>query len=363
MNATDTFYMKKTLEIAAGGCGQTSPNPMVGALLVKGGRIIASDYHRKSGTAHAEALVLKKAGGKSRGATLYVNLEPCCHTEKKTPPCTKKIIQSGIGRLVVAMIDPNPRVAGKGLREIRKAGIKTDVGIMKKEALKLNEAFTKFIGGGGPFVTLKIAQSLDGKIATALGESKWITGPEARKHVQKLRNTVDAVLVGIGTVRTDNPSLDCRMKKGRNPYRVIVDSRLKISLHAKVLRHRDGKTIIATTNRAPKNKIALLERRGARVLIIKNKASGVDLRDLMKQLGRLNILSVMIEGGSSISASALSERIVDKVLFFVAPTIIGGQNAISSVGGSSPDRLKKAFRIKQFECTKVGKDIVIEGYL
>ncbi len=360
---SDKLYMQKALELAAKGSGKTSPNPMVGAVLVKGDKIISSDYHRKAGSAHAEVLVLKKAGRKSRGATLYVNLEPCCHTEKKTPPCTTKIIQSGIKRLVVAITDPNPRVSGKGLKEIRKAGIKTKVGVMKKEAEKLNEVFTKFIREKSPFVILKIAQSLDGKIATAAGESKWITGAKAREHVHRLRNEVDALLVGIGTVKTDNPSLDCRKKNGKNPYRVIVDSSLEISLNAKVLKHSDRKTIIATTKKAPKDKIAILEKRGIKVLIIKDKASKVDLRILMKELGTLNVLSVIIEGGSSIAASALSGRIVDKVLFFVAPKIIGGKDAIPSVGGKSPENLNKAIKLINFESIKVGKDILIEGYL
>ena len=359
---SDKLYMQKALELASKGSGKTSPNPMVGAVLVKGDNIIASDYHRKAGSAHAEVLVLKKAGRKARGATLYVNLEPCCHIEKKTPPCTTRIIQSGIKRLVVAMTDPNPKVSGKGMKEIKKAGIKTKVGVMKKEAEKLNEVFTRFIKGKSPFVILKIAQSLDGKIATAAGESKWITSAKAREHVHRLRNEVDALLVGIGTIKTDNPSLDCRKKNGKNPYRVIVDSSLEISLNAKALKHSDRKTIIATTKTAPKNKIALLEKRGIKVLIIKDKASKVDLRILMKELSRLNVLSVMIEGGSSIAASALSGRIVDKVLFFVAPKIIGGKDAIPSVGGKSPNSLKKALKLINFESIKVGKDILIEGY-
>jgi diaminohydroxyphosphoribosylaminopyrimidine deaminase/5-amino-6-(5-phosphoribosylamino)uracil reductase len=358
----DKLYMQKALDLAAKGSGKTSPNPMVGAVLVKGDTIIASDYHRKAGSAHAEVLVLKKAGRKAREATLYVNLEPCCHIEKKTPPCTTRIIQSGIKRLVVAMTDPNPKVSGKGLKEIRKAGIKTKTGVMKKEAEKLNEVFTRFIKGKSPFVILKIAQSLDGKIATAAGESKWITSAKAREHVHRLRNEVDALLVGIGTVKADDPSLDCRKKNGKNPYRVIVDSSLEISLNAKVLKHRDRKTIIATTKKAPKNKITALEKRGIKVLIIKDQASKVNLKILMKELGRLNVLSVMIEGGSSIAASALSGKIVDKVLFFVAPKIIGGKDAIPSVGGKSPNSLNKAIKLINFESIKLGKDILIEGY-
>ena len=243
---SDEIFMKKALTLAARGRGRTSPNPMVGAVIVKSGKIIASDYHKKAGGPHAEILVLKTAGKRAKGATLYVSLEPCCHTDKKTPPCTRAIIRSGIKKVVAAMIDPNPKVSGMGLKELRKAGIETVSGIMEKEALKLNEAFIKHITAKEPFVILKIAQSLDGKIATAKGESRWITGEKAREYVHRLRNEVDAILVGIGTVKKDNPSLDCRIKGGRNPYRIIVDSRLDISLNAKVLKHRDNKTIIAT---------------------------------------------------------------------------------------------------------------------
>ena len=360
---SDKFYMQKALALAARGKGRTSPNPMVGALIVKGDKIIAAGYHRKAGTAHAEAAALKKAGPRAKGATLYINLEPCCHTEKRTPPCTKAVIQSGIKEVVIAMIDPNPKVAGKGLKELRKAGIKTRTGIMKAAAQKLNEVFIKHITRKKPFVILKIAQSLDGKIATARGESKWITGPEARERVHKLRNEVDALLVGIGTVKKDNPSLDCRIRGGKNPYRIIVDSRLQIPLNSRVLKHDDGKTIIATTGKADKMKLASLKQRGTRVLVIRDKAGRVGLNSLMNELNRLGITSVMIEGGSSIAASALSDRIVDKVMFFTAPKIIGGIDAVPSVGGNSPTLLKNAIKLKDMQTVKLGEDILIEGYI
>ncbi|HDK41642.1 MAG TPA: bifunctional diaminohydroxyphosphoribosylaminopyrimidine deaminase/5-amino-6-(5-phosphoribosylamino)uracil reductase RibD, partial [Nitrospirae bacterium] len=225
MTISNKKYMKKALALAAKGKGRTSPNPVVGAVIVKGKRIIAEGFHKKAGTAHAEIVALKKAGSKARGATLYINLEPCCHTDKKTPPCTKAIIQSGIKKVVVAMKDPNPKVSGQGIRELKKAGINVEIGLMREEALKMNEAFAKFIKKKEPFVILKMAQSLDGKIATAKGESKWITGEESRKLVHRVRNEVDAVLVGIGTVKKDDPSLTCRIKGGRNPYRIIADSK------------------------------------------------------------------------------------------------------------------------------------------
>ena len=358
----DRFYMQMALDLAARGKGRTSPNPMVGAVIVKGDTIIASGYHRKAGTAHAEAAALKKAGSRAKGATLYVNLEPCCHTGKRTPPCTKAVIQAGIKEVVTAMIDPNPNVSGKGLYALRKAGIKTRSGVMKEEAQKLNEVFITHITRKRPFVILKIAQSIDGKIATAKGESKWITGPEARERVHTLRNEVDALLVGIGTVNADNPSLDCRTRGGRNPFRIIVDSRLQISLSSKVLTHDDGKTIIAATENADKNKLQTLARRGIRVLICRGKAGKVDLNRLMTELGKLDITSVMIEGGSSIAASALSQNIVDKVMFFTAPKIIGGVDAFPSIGGKSPASLKNAIKLKDMHTCYLGEDILIEGY-
>ncbi|RJQ50365.1 MAG: bifunctional diaminohydroxyphosphoribosylaminopyrimidine deaminase/5-amino-6-(5-phosphoribosylamino)uracil reductase RibD [Nitrospiraceae bacterium] len=364
----DKYYMKKALQLAARAKGMTSPNPMVGAVIVKGGKIIASDYHRKAGTPHAEALALKKAGQKAKGATLYINLEPCCHTEKRTPPCTKAIIDSGIKRVVVAMIDPNPKVSGMGLRELRKAGIETHSGVMEENAKRLNEVFIKYITKKQPFVILKAAQSLDGKIATATGESKWITSGKAREYVHRLRNEVDAVLVGAGTVIKDNPSLDCRVKGGRNPYRIIVDSNLRTPLDAKVLSHIDGKTIIATVSPrkitpAYQIKVAHLHNIGVQLLPVKGKNGKVDLESLMKNLGKLQITSIMIEGGSSINASALSAMLVDKIMFFVAPKIIGGVDSIPSIGGCSPSLLKNAYRIKYLRTKMIGEDVLLEGYL
>lgn len=362
MNNSDILYMKKALELAAKARGKTSPNPMVGAVIVKSGRIISADYHKKAGTPHAEALALKKAGARAKGATLYISLEPCCHNRKRTPPCTDAIIKYGIKEVVIAMVDPNPYVSGMGIRTLRKTGISTRTGVLKNEAQRLNEVFIKYITKKEPFITLKMAQSLDGKIATAKGESKWITGPQARSKVHKMRREVDAILTGIGTVEKDNPSLDCRIGRGKNPYRIIVDSLLRISLNSKVLRHDDGKTIIATTARASDKKIKSILKGGNQVVVIKEKKGRVDLKKLMKELGKLEISSLIIEGGSSISASALSAGIVDKVMFFSAPKIIGGIDSISSVGGSSPARLSSAIELRDIKVTAYGRDFLLEGY-
>jgi diaminohydroxyphosphoribosylaminopyrimidine deaminase/5-amino-6-(5-phosphoribosylamino)uracil reductase len=357
------LFMKRALELASKARGRTSPNPLVGAVIVKKGRIIAEGYHRKAGTAHAEIVALKKAGDNARGATLYLSLEPCCHTDKRTPPCTGSIIHSGIKKVVVAMIDPNPRVSGMGLKELRKAGIKTEKGLLENEARKLNEPFIKYIRTNIPFVVLKIAQSLDGKIATSKGESKWITGEVSRRRVHKLRNDLDAVLVGSGTVLKDNPSLDCRIRGGINPYRVIVDSTLRIPMKAKVLQYDDGKTIIATTSKAPKKRIDLIHKLGHRVFIIRNNRGMADLKSLMIELGKVGITSVMIEGGASLSASALQGNVIDKIMLFCAPKIIGGTDSIPSVGGNSPAFLKNALRVKDLQVTKSGEDLLLEGYI
>ncbi len=360
---SDKDFMQKTLELAAKGKGKTSPNPVVGAIIVKNGKIIAKGYHKKAGTPHAEVAALKKAGALSIGATLFVNLEPCCHTDKRTPPCTKAIIEAGIKKVVTAMIDPNPNVAGKGIRELRKAGIKTEIGVMEAEAKKLNEAFIKFITKKEPFVFMKVAQTIDGKIATATGNSKWITGDLSREYVHRLRNEADALLVGIGTVLADNPSLDCRVKGGINPFRVIIDSSLKIPLNAKLLKHKDNRTIIAATEKAGRKKIGQLTSLGVKVITIKSRQGKVDLKKLMKELGKLAITSVMIEGGSTINASALSSKIVDKVFVFIAPKIIGGTDSIPSIGGKSPSLLKSAYQLKDIRTLSFGDDILIEGYL
>ncbi len=359
----DKLFMQKALQLAARGKGETSPNPLVGAVIVKGGKIIAQGYHKKAGTPHAEIVALNKAGPMAKGATLYVTLEPCCHTDKKTPPCTNSIIESGIKKVVAAMTDPNPKVSGNGLKALRKAGVEVKSGVLKSEAARLNEAFTKYISTKEPFVILKIAQSLDGKIATSRGESKWITGEIARKRVHQLRHETDALLVGIGTVQKDNPSLDCRVKGGSNPYRIVVDSSLRISPGSKIFKHNDNKTIIATTDRASTRKINRLTKLGARILIIKSRRGRVDLKSLMKELGKLEITSIMIEGGSSVSAAALSSNIVDKIMFFIAPKIIGGADSISSVGGPSLPLLKNAFQLKNLKASEYGKDILLEGYL
>lgn len=359
----DIKYMRMALRLAEKAKGRTSPNPMVGAVLVKKGKVIARGYHHKAGTAHAEAIALGKAGSAAKGSTLYVTLEPCTHTNKRTPPCCPLVIESGVKRVVVAMIDPNPHVSGGGIRKLRTAGIELVTGVLEEEAKKLNEAFVKHVTTRKPFVTLKIAQTLDGRIATASGESKWITGEQARREGHRLRDTHDAILVGINTVLKDDPSLTTRIPRGRDPIRVIVDSTLRIPLKAKVLTQQSpARTIIATVSTV-KQKIAALEKAGAIVVRTKSRQGRVDLHDLMRKLGQLDIMSVLVEGGSEINSSALVARIVDKVVIFLAPLLMTGRDSVCSIGGVCPPRLKQAKALRDVTVQFVGNDLMVTGYL
>lgn len=360
----DEKYMRMALRLAEKARGRTSPNPMVGALVVKNGAVISRGYHRRAGEPHAEAVALEKAGKKAKGATLYVTLEPCSHTNKRTPPCTPLVLRSGVKRVVVSMIDPNPSVSGGGLKALRKAGIEVVTGVLEAEAAKLNEAFIKFITKGMPFVTLKIAQTLDGKIATASGESKWITGEKARAEGHRLRNSNDAILVGVNTVLKDDPSLTTRIPGGRDPLRVIVDTRLRTPLTARVMTQKSSaKTCIATLDSMPKDKLVELLDCGAEIILAKGRKGYVDLKSLMKMLGSHGITSVLIEGGAEVNASALKAGIVDKVVMFLAPMLMAGADSLCSIGGASPVKLSQAVRLSEVTSRFVGKDIMIEGYV
>jgi diaminohydroxyphosphoribosylaminopyrimidine deaminase/5-amino-6-(5-phosphoribosylamino)uracil reductase len=363
MNKREEHYMRMALRLAAKARGRTSPNPMVGAVVVKGGKIIGRGYHRRAGEPHAEAIALKKAGGAAKGATLYVTLEPCSHIKKRTPPCTPLVIQSGVKRVVVGMVDPNPHVSGGGIKAMKAAGITVVTGVLEVEAKKLNEAFIKHVTTGVPFVTLKIAQTLDGKIATSSGESKWITGEKAREEAHRLRDSHDAVLVGINTVLSDDPSLTARIPEGRDPVRVIVDSRLRIPGNAKVLTQRSKSITIIAALSGPSKKIKKLQDAGAQVLTVKNAHGRVDLRDLMKKLGQRGIMSVLIEGGAEINAAALKAGLVDKVVMFLAPRLMTGTNSLCSIGGSSPARLGQALKLRDVTAQFIGKDLMVKGYI
>jgi len=364
MKSNDEKYMRMALRLAEKARGRTSPNPMVGAVVVKNGKVISRGYHRMAGEPHAEAIALKKAGKKARGATLYVTLEPCSHTNKRTPPCTPLVLQSKVKRVVISMVDPNPHVSGDGIKTLRKAGIEVVTGVLEAEAKKLNEAYVKYITTGMPFVTLKIAQTLDGKIATASGESKWITGEQARAEGYRLRNHNDAILVGINTVLNDNPSLTTRIPGGRDPIRVIVDSRLRTPFNAKVITQRSSaKTCIATLDTMPKGKLVKLLDAGAEILLARGREGRVDLKDIMKMLGSFGIMSVLIEGGAEVNASALKSGIVDKVVMFIAPRLMTGTDSLCSIGGKAPAALKRAVMLQDVTSRFVGRDLMIEGYI
>lgn len=353
----DEFYIKRALRLAEKARGMVSPNPMVGAVIVKNGRIISEDFHRRPGTPHAEALAIGKAGEKARASSLYVNLEPCCHTEKRTPPCTKAIINAGIKKVIISMKDPNPRVSGKGITEIQKAGVEVKTGILEDRAKKLNEAYIKYITTGNPFVILKTAMTLDGKIATPEGQSKWITGEKARKSVHRLRSSVDAIMTAIGTVKADNPQLTSRIKGGKNPVRIIIDPNLEMPLDAKVLQSPPETIIVTKINNA---KSDYLYKSGINMIYYKEK---LYLKWLMEKLGKMEIASVLVEGGSSLNAHALEEGVVDKVMFFIAPIIIGGRESFPAIGGKTFKRLEDAYRIKDVSIKRLGEDILIEGYV
>jgi len=360
-----THFMRTALRLAIRGAGSVSPNPLVGAVLVRGGKIVGSGYHRFFGGPHAECYALETARDKARGADLYINLEPCSHFGK-TPPCADALISAGIRRVFIGMRDPNPLVSGSGIKKLAAAGIAVETGILERECRKLNEAFIKYITRTIPFVYLKLAASLDGKIATRSGDSKWITGTASRRLVHRLRSEVDAVMVGIGTVLGDDPLLTARLDAvaNKNPLRVIVDSRLRTPLSSKLLATaRDVPTIIATTDNRAKSRAAAVLNSGAELLTLPQRNGRVNLKLLMKKLGQRGIAKLLIEGGSELSAAALQDGIVDKVLFFYAPKIIGGTNSYPMVGGSGSEKISRAIKLTDIHYRKVGEDILMEGYI
>lgn len=358
-------YMRRALRLAKKGEGYTNPNPLVGAVLVRNDRIIGEGYHEAYGANHAEINAMLHAAEDVRGADLYVTLEPCSHYGK-TPPCAQAILNKGIKRVIVAAADPNPLVSGRGIALLRENGVEVITGVLEDESRRLNEIFFKYITTGIPFCILKTAMSLDGKIATRTGDSQWITGGSARRQVHLLRHRAACVMTGIGTVLSDDPLLTTRLpgKKGKDAVRVIVDSSARIPLDAKVLNlDSDAPTIIAVTEKAKDGKIKELEQKGAKIIVTPLTESGVDLVFLMKKLGEEGLDSVLLEGGSALNDSALRQGIVDKVNFFLAPVILGGDTAKTAVGGKGVDFLKNAFPMRNLRTKRIGGDVMIEGYV
>jgi diaminohydroxyphosphoribosylaminopyrimidine deaminase / 5-amino-6-(5-phosphoribosylamino)uracil reductase len=362
--------MTLALRLAAKGRGKTSPNPMVGALVVKNGRVVGRGYHQGPGQPHAEVLALKQAGRRAKGATLYVTLEPCCHLLKRTPPCVPAVVQSGVRQVVVAMTDPNPMVKGRGIAALRRVGIMVTTGVAQEEAAQLNRAYLHWVTTGRPYVILKAGMTLDGKVATAQGESRWITGPRARQEAHRFRSQVDAVVVGVGTILHDNPTLTARLSDRpltlapRQPLRVVLDSRLRTPPTAKVCTKQDrAKTLIVTTSRAPRSRRRPFEQAGVEVRSLQTKNGRVSLPALMTMLGKRGITSALIEGGSTVNAAALREKLVRHVVLYFAPTLMGGQDAKAMIGDRGPKRLDQALPLRHVTVRRIGKDLVVEGEL
>jgi diaminohydroxyphosphoribosylaminopyrimidine deaminase/5-amino-6-(5-phosphoribosylamino)uracil reductase len=360
--------MTLALRLAAKGRGFTSPNPMVGAVVVNRGEIVGQGSHRKAGGPHAEVLALSQAGSHAKGGTLYVTLEPCGHLKKRTPPCVPLIVKSGVRRVVVAMLDPNPQVNGNGLAQLTRAGMKVEIGCAETEAKQLNEAYIHWVKTKRPFTILKAGMTLDGKIATAGGESQWITDEAARAQARQLRAGIDAILVGIGTVLRDNPTLTARLSDKpprpvmRQPLRIVVDSRLRIPLKAAVLQHQQAAhTLIATTAAASLRKVELLRGRGIDVLVLPKLGDHVSLPMLWTRLGQLGVTSLLVEGGSEINAAVLRSQLAQRLMCYVAPILLGGREAKGLIGGRSPRRLRDAVPLKNLRIEPVGRDMLIQA--
>ena len=360
-NVNDSVFMQRAIDLAVKAKGNTSPNPVVGAVIVKNGKVISEGFHRCAGSDHAEIVAIKKAGAKAKGAGLYVTLEPCYHYGK-TPPCVDAIIKSGIKEVVIAMKDPNPKTQGKSIIKLKKSAIKTKVGILKRQAQEINEAFIKYIDQGMPLVTAKCAQTLDGKIATALGNSKWITSKPTREYAHKQRDEFDAILVGINTVLKDDPQLN-GYKKSKKLKKIVLDSSLKISLEAELFKSVEGSVFIATTKKASKKKTESLLSRGVNVIICPEKNNKIDLKWLFKKLAQFGILSILIEGGAHVIGSALYEKLVDKMQIYIAPKIIGDQKALSSIAGLNIRDVNKAVQLEKIKIKLINKEILVSGYV
>lgn len=360
--SADEQFMGQAIELAASADYHTSPNPMVGAVVVRDGKVIGMGAHMRAGEPHAEVHALNTAGDAARGADLYVTQEPCSH-HGRTPPCVDAVIAAGVRRVVVGMQDPNPKVDGRGIAALRAAGITVIGGVLEAKVRRLNEFFVKHVTTGLPFVTAKFAMSLDGRIATHSGESKWITSDEARQQVHRLRHMHDAILVGANTVLRDDPNLTTRLPEGgRSPLRVVVDSRLRVPYEARIFAQESGSVLLATSDRARGDRLREFEKRGVPVVVLPADHGRVGLPDLLRHLGEHDTISLLIEGGSSMHGSAFDQHLVDKVVAFVAPRIIGGIEAPGAVGGHGVDALVDARPLRDVEVRGIGPDVMISGY-
>lgn len=357
----DEKYMRLAMQLAGNAIGRTSPNPLVGAVIVKDNRVVGCGWHRKAGTPHAEVHALNQAGELAQGADVYVTLEPCAHYGK-TPPCAKALVEAKVKNVYGGLLDVNPKVAGKGFKILEDAGIHVEYGFLQDELRKQNEVFFKWIEHKKPFVVLKAAMTLDGKIATATGQSKWITNETSRAYGYKLRDIYDGIMVGINTVIEDNPMLTARVDGGKNPIRIVVDSSLKIDINANLVQDKSAKTIVATTDKADKDKILKLQAQNVDVIVVdKDENDKVDIEKLLNILGQQNICSILVEGGATLSGSFVAKKLVDKVYFFIAPKIIGGKEAKTPVAGTGILNLQEALALKDIQIEKLEEDILIIG--
>lgn len=363
-NSIHESHMRWAIALALEGAGKTSPNPMVGAVIVKGGRIVGEGYHHMAGTPHAEIHALRGAGRRARGADMYVTMEPCCH-DGRTPPCVDAIVEAGVKRVYIGTRDPNPIVDGRGIRQIEGAGIRVEVGILEESCRAINEVFNKFIVSGVPHVTAKVAVSLDGKIATPSGDSKWITNAECRKYVHRLRGMVDAVVIGGGTSRKDNPRLDVRLGewRGIQPRAVIIDETLNLPRNLHVLKRRRGHGIFVTTSRSPVSRRRWIEGKGHEVILCRATSDGrVFLPHMLRELGRRDISSVLVEGGGRVFADFMKRKLIDRLVVCLAPKLIGG-DGLDFLPGISVDRIKDAFELRETNIRIFGDNVVVEGML
>lgn len=355
------MYMKRALELARQGMGRTSPNPMVGCVVVKDRKIIAEGYHERYGDFHAERNALLKVGCEVQGADLYVNLEPCCH-QGNTPPCTDIIIEKKIKKVYVGCLDSNPLVAGKGLRILQEHKIEVESGILEEECRMLNEVFFHYMETDNPFVAMKYAMTLDGKIACETGDSKWVTGESARVQVQHLRNKYRGIMVGIGTILADDPMLNCRIERGRDPIRIICDSKLRIQEEAKVVQTAKEQETWVAYCRGEKEKIKVLEHKGVHLLHMSSNSDGtINLSQLMQYLAKQKIDSILLEGGGTLNASMLKEKQIQRLYAFISPKLVAGAKAKSPVEGKGILNMRDAINLHNIETEFYGKDICITG--
>jgi len=356
------YFMKLALKLAVKAKGKTSPNPLVGAIVVKNGLIIGRGFHKKAGLAHAEIVALDMAGKNASGGILYITLEPCAHFGR-TPPCVDRIVSSGIKEVIIGMVDPNPKNNGKGIQILKQNKIKVSVGFLEEELRKINESFIKFITRRMPFVTVKVAQSLDGKIATKNGDSKWITSDISRGFAHRMRGDLDAIMVGVNTVLRDNPRLDSWFSD-RHPVKIIVDSQLSTPQDAAIFSSK-SQVIIVTLPISPgqetENRKVLAQK--AKIIEVKEKSGQINLKDMMRKLAQLEISNIIVEGGGTLIGSLFDDNLIDKFLFFISPKIIGGKDAVSSVMGKGVSRIDRAVKLKDIKIRRFGEDLMVEGYV